>query len=144
MRMQYHNICEYCITIYDKTTFQQWKNKEGVVKLTNDTFATPLRIWKYTVSYWTLSFNSAPGLNLMALRAAISMGCFVFGLTPLRAAFSVTENEPKPRRAIFPPAFISSDTVSTKASTAYFATALLKPDFSATAVINSVLFMMDW
>lgn len=57
--------------------------------------------------YLTWSANSAPALNLTDLRAAISIGCFVFGLTPLRAAFSATEKDPKPKRATLPPAFNS-------------------------------------
>ena len=89
-----------------------------------------------------ISVNSAPALNLTDLRAGISIGCLVFGLTPLRAAFSATEKEPKPKRATLPPSFNSPDTVSTKASTAFFASTLLKPDFYDTALINSVLFMM--
>ena len=68
--------------------------------------------------YLMISVNSAPALNLTDLRAGISIGCLVFGLTPLRADFSATEKEPKPKRATLPPSFNSLDTVSTKASTA--------------------------
>ena len=94
------------------------------------------------LNYLIFSVNSAPALNLTDLRAGISIACFVLGLTPLRAVFSATEKEPKPKRATLPPSFNSLDTVSTKASTAFFASTLLKPDFSATALINSVLFLM--
>ncbi len=62
--------------------------------------------------YLMISVNSAPALNLTDLRAGISIGCLVFGLTPLRADFSATEKEPKPKRATLPPSFNSLDTVS--------------------------------
>ena len=92
--------------------------------------------------YLMISVNSAPALNLTDLRAGISIGCLVFGLTPLRADFSATEKEPKPKRATLPPSFNSLDTVSTKASTAFFASTLLKTYLSDIDVINYVLFMI--
>ena len=92
--------------------------------------------------YLMISVNSARALNLTDLRAGISIGCLVFGLTPLRADFSATEKEPKPKRATLPPSFNSLDTVSTKVNKPFYASTMLKPDFSATALINSVLFMM--
>jgi len=86
--------------------------------------------------------NSAPGLNLMTLRAGISMTSLVRGLTPLRADFSTTVKDPKPRIEIFSPFSISLRMVSTIASTAFFPSALLSPAFADTASMNSVLFII--
>lgn len=55
------------------------------------------------MNYFLFTSKAEPALNLTALRAGILMAFFVFGLIPVRAAFCVTENVPKPNSATFSP-----------------------------------------
>src|SRR5690554_2609054 len=71
----------------------------------------------------------------------MSIGCFVRGLIPFLALLSDTEKVPKPTNTTLPPAFTSSAIVSSVASNAFFESTLLRPDFSAIALINSDLFI---
>ena len=61
---------------------------------------------------------------------------------PSRAARSLTENVPKPTRATLSPALRVSVIASTTAATAFAASLLERPAFSATAATNSVLFLI--
>lgn len=80
--------------------------------------------FKSVKCYFTLSANSAPALNFTTFFAGIVMVCFVAGLIPVLALFSLTAKVPKPIKAIFSPFANSSDTVSTKASSAFLASVL--------------------
>ena len=88
--------------------------------------------------------NSAPALNLATFLAAIWIGCLVAGLIPGRVERSDTEKVPKPTKLILSPAAKALDTLFTTASRAFFASNLVRPDYSAMALINSALFIKIW
>ena len=73
------------------------------------------------------------------MRAGISIGFFVWGLTPTLALLSVSEKVPKPTNTTFPSFLISSEIASRVASKAFFESTLLSPDFAAIALISSDL-----
>jgi hypothetical protein len=91
--------------------------------------------------HFTIIASPAPGLNFTTLRAEMSIGFFVLGLTPLRAAFSTTEKAPNPKMDTFSPSLTALSIVLMKASTAFFASTLEIPALDATAPIKSVLFI---
>src|SRR2546427_6997304 len=66
----------------------------------------------------------------------------VFGLRPVRAARSRTWKVPKPTRVTASPSFSALVTAATTASTARLDSALVRSAASATASINSVLFIL--
>ena len=66
----------------------------------------------------------------------------VRGFLPVRALRLRASKVPKPISCTFLPAATSSFTVSNNALTAFSTSFLVKPAFSATAVINSVLFIL--
>ena len=59
------------------------------------------------------------------------------GLIPVLALLSATENVPNPINDTLSPSWRAFVTVETKASTAFFASTLLKPASAATALIRS-------
>jgi len=87
--------------------------------------------------------SSEPALNLAVFFAGMSIGFFVRGLIPFLALLSETENVPNPTNTTFPPAFTSSEIVSSVASNAFLESTLLRPDFSAIALISSDLFIKN-
>ena len=66
----------------------------------------------------------------------------VAGLIPILSAFSTTEKVPKPTNDTLSPLFSAFETAETTPSTAFYASAMLKPDSAATALIRSALFIM--
>ena len=92
--------------------------------------------------YFTASFSALPALKTGALLAAMVMGLRVLGLMPACAARVLTSKEPNPVRVILSPFFKVSVTVSKTAATAFSASFLVIPAFSATATIISALVIL--
>lgn len=91
--------------------------------------------------YWIASFSALPALNTGSLAAGISTGSFVLGLRPVRAARFFISKEPKPTSCTLSSAFNASVTASVRAPSAASQSFLDRPDLSAMADTNSILFM---
>lgn len=98
----------------------------------------------YRLNYlFTVVANSEPGLNLGRFFAFICIAFPVWGLRPIRALDSCTENVPKPINVTFSPFFSVSFMVLKITSNVSFTSFWLLPVFLATASTNSFLFIMD-
>src|SRR5271168_3103930 len=85
------------------------------------------------------SFNCLPGLNFADRLAAISIDSPVFGLRPVRACRSDTENVPKPEMFTRSPWRNAAMTSSSKILIARSASALLRGSLFDNASISSAL-----
>jgi len=66
------------------------------------------------------------------------IGFFVAGLIPLRALRFATENVPKPTKLTLSPAARALTILAVTASRAFLESTLLRPAFSAIALIKSI------
>src|SRR5262245_27565459 len=89
----------------------------------------------------TSSLSSLPGMNLGTRRAAILMRVPVWGLRPFRARRRAVWNDPNPTRVTFSPLRSDFVTLSSMASIARNASALVRPVSRATRSMSSALFM---
>lgn len=89
----------------------------------------------------TASFKLLPGLKDGDFEAAMPISRPVWGLRPILAGLSFTENVPNPTRVIESPVANAVSIVLVKASSASPALAFDKLAFSAIALISCALFM---